>query len=95
MGGPNSLQQDAGGSSNSAAVLPQACAQLLGYIAGAKAMYDVQLKVGGLPAANDMQCIGGWAGGCIQDPLLGDCHVSGAPLLALQHRMLFTPFCIC
>lgn len=45
MGGAASLQQDLS-SNNSAAVLPQACAQLLDYIAGARDVYDVQLKVG-------------------------------------------------
>lgn len=48
MGGPSSLQQhtnSSSSSSNSAAVVPQACAQLLEYVAGAKAVYDVQLKV--------------------------------------------------
>jgi hypothetical protein len=47
MGGAASLQRESNSSSNnSAAVLPQACAQLLDYIAGARQVYDVQLKVG-------------------------------------------------
>lgn len=45
-GGTGSLQpQDAIVSSSSTAVLPQACRQLLDYVAGAKAVYDVQIKV--------------------------------------------------
>jgi hypothetical protein len=45
-GGAGSLQQqEAIGSSSSAAVVPQACRQLLEYVAGAAAVYDVQIKV--------------------------------------------------
>jgi hypothetical protein len=43
MGGAASLQQDS--SINSAAVLPQTCTELLEYVAGARAVYDVQIKV--------------------------------------------------
>lgn len=46
MGGPGSL--DPASSSNSPAVLPQACGQVLEYVAGARSVYDVQLKVCGL-----------------------------------------------
>jgi hypothetical protein len=55
MGGAASLQQDS--SINSAAVLPQTCAQLLEYVAGARAVYDVQIKVIGSQQLIRMRCV--------------------------------------
>jgi hypothetical protein len=47
MGGPNSLDPASSSSRNSSspAVLPQACSQVLEYVAGSRDVYDVQLKV--------------------------------------------------
>jgi hypothetical protein len=52
MGGPNSLDPISSSSRNSSspAVLPQACSQVLEYVAGARGVYDVQLKVRKDPA---------------------------------------------
>lgn len=64
MGGPNSLQPDPNNSSNSAAILPQACAQLLQHATSARAVYDVQIKV--MRWLLKWRCCGGGDGGACE-----------------------------